>query len=420
MEFFFPDSQDQINLQFDFISEEHAVHRVRQRDDLYAHEVLRIIPYDGMLISKSIVDGGPSGGGKYTMAQKQRIYRLGAHKFFRADTDPRPLCIMGDCGAFTYSDQDVPPYSVDEVIDFYDGLGLDRGVSVDHIVFGYLNAKQRAGGHLPDPEWVRRRELTVELAADFFRRTRERKCTFEPIGVAHGWDPASYQLSVEQLQEMGYTRISLGGMVPLRTPDLVEAVGAVGDVRKMETQFHLLGVTRTEHMSNFARFGVTSFDSTSPFRQAFMDDSANYYTPDCTFMALRVPQVDGNATLKKRIRAGTLDQRVALKAERDCLDTLRSFDRGEASVTDGVEVLRTYEVLYDGKKDRSEQYRRTLEAAPWQSCACGICDKVGVEVIMFRGSERNKRRGFHNLAVFLNTLNKQRDVPLTRTLKSRN
>jgi hypothetical protein len=25
---------------------------------------------------------------------------------------------------------------------------------------------------------------------------------------------------------------------------------------------------------------------------------------------------------------------------------------------------------------------------------------VGVEVIIFRGSERNKRRGFHNLAVF--------------------
>lgn len=41
MEFFFPDSQDQINLQYDFLTEDYPIHRVRQRDDLYAHEASR-------------------------------------------------------------------------------------------------------------------------------------------------------------------------------------------------------------------------------------------------------------------------------------------------------------------------------------------------------------------------------------------
>jgi hypothetical protein len=44
-------------------------------------------------------------------------------------------------------------------------------------------------------------------------------------------------------------------------------------------------------------------------------------------------------------------------------------------------------------------YRRTLEDAPWRICECGLCAKHGIEIAIFRGSERNKRRGFHNLSV---------------------
>src|SRR5687768_13605762 len=125
MQFYFPDSQDQVSPFFDFTSEEHPVHRVRQRDDQYAHEALRSVPYNGILISKAIVDGKGGGAGHYTMANKQRIYRLGAHRFFRADTKGGRLPIMGDCGAFTYANEPEPPYTVGEVVDFYQGIGLD-------------------------------------------------------------------------------------------------------------------------------------------------------------------------------------------------------------------------------------------------------------------------------------------------------
>lgn len=401
MQFFFPDSQDQVNPLFDFDTERHSLHRVRQRDDRYAHEVLTDRAFDGLLVSKAIIDGTGRGAGKYTMAQRQRVYRLGIRKFFRLTEGwAGDLVTMGDCGAFNYAGEDEPPYSVDEVIDFYEGIGVDRGVSVDHIVFGYLNADQRAKGAKPDPEWIRRQKLTIKLAKAFRSRAEARGCTFEPVGVAHGWDPASYARAVKRVQALGYQRISMGGMVPLKNPDILETLDAVANVLDPGVELHLLGVTRTEHIPQFGEYGVTSFDSTSPFRRAFKDETDNYYTPGHRYTALRVPQVDGTLTLKRKISSGQLDQRTAVAAERRALEVLQQFDHDEATVDEAVDALRSFEQLWDPKHDRSDRYRKTLEDRPWKSCRCGICDAVGIEVAIFRGSERNKRRGFHNIAVF--------------------
>ena len=102
---------------------------------------------------------------------------------------------------------------------------------------------------------------------------------------------------------------------------------------------HLLGVTRTEHVEDFARLGVTSFDSTSPFRRAFKDERDNYWTTERTFTALRVPQVDGNPKLKRRIVAGEVNQPQAIRLERQCLEMLAAFDSGAASVEPVVDAL---------------------------------------------------------------------------------
>ena len=72
MKFFFPDSQDQVDPTFDFATEQSPEFRVRQRDDRYAHELLRRQAYDGLLLSKPIVDGFPGAAGKYTLAQRHR------------------------------------------------------------------------------------------------------------------------------------------------------------------------------------------------------------------------------------------------------------------------------------------------------------------------------------------------------------
>jgi hypothetical protein len=126
VDFFFPDSQDQIDPSFDFQRESGSRDRVRQRDDRYAHEVISPAPYSGVLLSKALVDGP---GSKYTFAQRHRLYRLGVRRFFRLDEHEGPrLATLGDCGAFNYVREELPPYSVDDVAAFYTECGFDLGI----------------------------------------------------------------------------------------------------------------------------------------------------------------------------------------------------------------------------------------------------------------------------------------------------
>jgi hypothetical protein len=74
-----------------------------------------------------------------------------------------------------------------------------------------------------------------------------------------------------------------------------------------------------------------------------------------------------------------------------------------------LDVLLEYERLYDPKANHEAEYRETLGARPWEHCQCDICRKIGHHVILFRGAERNRRRGFHNVWTFYRRL--QRVLP---------
>jgi queuine/archaeosine tRNA-ribosyltransferase len=174
---------------------------------------------------------------------------------------------------------------------------------------------------------------------------------------------------------------------------------------------HLLGISRCEHLPAFAPLGVVSFDSTSPLRQAFKDERDNYYTSRRNYAAIRVPQVDGNTQLKADIKAGRVNQSRARTLEQLCLRRLNEFDSGECTVQAVIDPLTAYGHLIDLDGDRTTEYRELLETAPWKRCSCGICERVGIQIVIFRGTERNKRRGFHNLYVFSRRLKKRLNVP---------
>lgn len=395
MKFYFPDSQDLVSPTYDFINDEYSPYRVRQRDDVYAHQAVTPIPYDGILVSKAVVDGSVKSAGKYSAPQRERFYRLGVKKFFRL---PETLSTLGDCGAFNYIDEERPPYEVDEVLDFYGRCGFDEGISIDHIIFGYIPDRSDVQ---PETAWINRQQISLELAEEFINAARKSNARFEPVGAAQGWGPQSYAHSVAQLQKMGYRRIALGGMVPLKSHEIIDCLRAIDTVRKPETELHLLGINRVDSMEQFAHHGVTSFDSTSVFRQAFMDDRNNYHTATDSYTAIRVPQVDANPALKRLILSGSISQAEAIAAERACLRALREFDQGETTLENVMDALAAYESLVLGSKKKSYLgcYERTLKDAPWRVCPCALCKKHGIEIVIFRGSERNKRRGFHNLTV---------------------
>lgn len=406
MKFFFPDSQDQIDPAFDFVTEEWSPLRIRQRDDHYIHEALSARVIDGLLVSKAIVDGRASTTGKYTIAQRHRLYRVGIRKFFRLDTAAGPpILTMGDCGAFSYVNDDAPPYTPDEVIDFYQECGFDFGISIDHIIFGYAPA-----GNVDQQDrekWETRQQLTLELAAQFLARSRVRQARFNPMGVAQGWSPESYASAVSVLQAIGYTRIALGGMVPLKTHEILACLKEIDQVREPRTQLHLLGITRASNIADFAALGVTSIDSTSAFRQAFKDDRDNYHMPGRTYTAIRVPQVDGNPELKRRVQAGDVSQGKAIRLEQACMQALRDYDAGGVTVSQVLDCLHAYEEFLGVKKSYIAAYRELLEDSPWKNCQCGICGAAGINVVIFRGTERNKRRGFHNIYTFRQRIDRE-------------
>jgi len=409
MKFFFPDSQDLVDPSFDFHTESRSETRVRQRDDQYPHEVFSSPPYDGMLVSKAIVDGtGADAGSRYTLAQRHRLLREGVRSFFRLDD--LPLETMGDCGAFSYVREKRPPFTVQEVIDFYVQCGFDYGLSVDHVILAFQPELDRTipGLDVVPEEWRERQKITIELAEEFITRSADQHCRFTPVGIAQGWSPDSYAAAATELQQLGYRYIALGGMVPLKTAEILSCLKKTRQALNHEVKLHLLGVTRLDAIQEFRNLGVVSFDSTSPLRQAFKDDKDNYYTPNRTYTAIRVPQVEGNAKMRSRIVAGEVSQADARRLERACLDALEQYDRGACEVSEVVGILREYEKIHDGRSDRSTAYAEILRDRPWKSCPCEICQRLGIHVMLFRGAERNRRRGFHNLFVFYRRL---RNVP---------
>jgi hypothetical protein len=232
----------------------------------------------------------------------------------------------------------------------------------------------------------------------------------------------SYRHSFEALQEMGFRYIALGGLVPLKTREILEILEACGPKRRKTVRIHLLGVTRPDSIPAFAGFGVVSFDSTSPLRQAFKDSKDNYYSLDRTFMAVRVPQVDGNPGLLRAIQAGQVSQERARYLERQCLETLRHWDAGRAPLAEVLKWLEDYETLVDPRRAHMEGYREVLEASPWRACPCEVCRELGYHVILFRGAERNRRRGFHNVWVTRQRLDRAlslSEAPTSRQRRSK-
>lgn len=197
-----------------------------------------------MLVSKGIVDGtGGETGSRYTLAQRHRLLREGVRSFFRLGD--RPLETMGDCGAFSYVREKRPPFTVQEVMDFYVHCGFDYALSVDHVILAFQPELDQAipGLDVVPEEWRERQKITLELAEEFLTRSVAQKCRYTPVGIAQGWSPASYANAAEELQKLGYCYIALGGMVPLKTTEILSCLRSVGKVLRPGIRLHLLGVT---------------------------------------------------------------------------------------------------------------------------------------------------------------------------------
>lgn len=417
MKFVFADSMDCVDPNYDFLKDQTAATRRPYWDDQYPHEVLGYAPYDGMLVSRAIV-GDHRFPGKYTEAQAMRFRRVGARKFLRLENpEYDEMMLMGDCGAFSYSDMGVPPYTPADTVEFYADGRFTHGCSIDHIIFEFdPTAKGMDGGS----EMARLRfDITLELAEMFLHASRELGSGFTPMGVVQGWSPDSMAVAAHRLLAMGYRYLAIGGLVPLKTRAIQRAVDAVDAVvrTKSDAQIHLLGFAKADDIGQFSRYRVSSFDTTSPLLRAFKDARRNYYLRDSNgamsyYSAIRIPQAHDNNILKQQIKSGRLRQETLVSMEAKALSALRDYSEGNNGLDSTLDAIIDYSrpVHWSPNLDvptldrrmatLRKQYQHTLEARPWEQCQCSVCTKSGVEVIVFRGSNRNKRRGIHNVSVF--------------------
>lgn len=384
LRYFIPEWDDLVDPDYDFLTDTHSGGSGDWANEVYAHQLYPEPNYDGILISKVVAEK--------SRKKKERINQLGVHRFLRV---PREFPIMGDCGAFGYIHEQVPPYTTDEILDYYTRLDFDYGVSLDHLIVTATEAQKRE-----------RYELTIHNAEEFLREHRKRGLSWTPIGAVQGWDPQSYAKAAEQYVTMGYQYIGLGGLVRTSTPEIMRVLDEVHRVVPDSVSIHLFGISRLRAMTEFSARGVRSVDSASLLRRAWMGTGQNYLAPDGTlYAAIRIPEADKSFRAKRMVSEGRASVEKVRSLEQACLDVMRRLDRGAATVDEAIATIAEYDALITpDRPDTSAVLRRALEAAPWKTCDCTICQRDGVEVIIFRGNNRNRRRGFHNTYQFYRLL----------------
>jgi hypothetical protein len=380
LRYFIPEWDDLVDPDYDFLTDTHSGGRSNWANEVYAHQMYPEPNYDGLLMSRAVAEK--------SQGKKERINAMGVHRMLRV---PREFPIMGDCGAFDYIMEDVPPYSTEDVLDYYTRLDFDYGVSVDHLIVTATEHQKNE-----------RYELTIENAADFLKEHRKAGLGWEPIGAVQGWNPKSYAAAAEKYVKMGYKYIGLGGLVRSSTKSIIELIQAVRERVPPTLKIHLFGLARLNAMRQLADLRVTSVDSASALRQAWFGAKDNYWSMSGEhYRAIRIPKAERSFRAKNIVNDGRASGAFVEQAEKRSIDALRQFDRGVISVDQVIKILEDFDHLITPDRPTfMGQYRKTLEDMPWKNCPCAICRKDGVEVIIFRGNDRNRRRGFHNTFVF--------------------
>lgn len=425
MRFVFADSVDTIDPLYDFVADRNGAGRSVHRDDQYPHEFLEQAPYDGILVSRGIV-GDAKHPGKYSEAQLMRFRREGARKFLRYPLDRFPnSMLMGDCGAFTYRNLPEPPYRADDTAEFYADGGFSHGCSPDHLIFDFDEAGMTRS--LKDvPADVRSRyEVTLQNATEFYKASSRMGRRFTPMGVIQGWSEASMAEAARRLTKMGYTYLAVGGTVPLKVAQIRRLLQALRDVLPRKIRLHLLGFGKIEELAVLEQYGVSSFDTTSPLLRAFKDARKNYWVRTAEgslsyYTAIRIPQATENNKLKNKALEGSLNQEDARRLEDLALRAVRAYAAGGATLDEGLDAVMEYWRILNWDEETSPSrraitaarqrklYAETLGDRPWERCGCRVCRESGVEAVIFRTSNRNKRRGIHNLHIFHTHLNEFR------------
>lgn len=403
MKYFIPDWDDRVDPCYDFDNDRFGIFRGGRPDDIYVHELFNgSRPFDGILVSRAILDS--------VRSRLRQAHVEGIHNFLRVESG---FPVMGDCGAWSYVNEEKPLYTPGEVAADYEELGFDYGVSVDHLAVKSIKCPGEDGGvvrrELSPEEIERRCDLSLFNAAEFYLTWKRKGYSFHPIGAVQGWDVASYQRYARLVAGIGYDYIGIGGIARRNTRMVLRIAEAVRKTVPKHVRIHLFGIGRFAAMKPLIRMGITSTDSAVHLRNAWMSSTHNYLTLGGeSYTAIRVPYWKTNRRIRARLAAGEVTREEVRELEERAINSLRLFAQDKLDVDGTLEAIMDYDRFFDENRRFESAYRRLLEDRPWESCPCDMCRAIGIEVIIFRRNDRNRRRGFHNTWVFHQTLKQLR------------
>jgi hypothetical protein len=376
-------------------------------------------------------------------------------------------------------------------------------------VIEQLNNDSRAVYREDDMDF--RYELTLNNANEMRDLYDTGEYSFRPMVAIQGWDTESYVRATEDVLDMGYQYIGIGGVAGSPEKQVKEIVSAVGNtVRRYEQEnntrvdIHVFGFAKSGAFEDIGRNGVASFDSASMLRAAWTGGDNYHLDSDRSYDALRIRYPNHTDSFSKSIEKALRGQEVlhALRAfddnkqlsevltewyrsaeksiqelpqyleehrwdDRYDVDRLRDVEMAfredyehsselkanfgkklqsrlnkllrkdnenkvvdweeylklisearttfDETVPTSPELLETTEgadqfnqvwslvesyAEYMEDQELLDEYHDLLQDEPWKECGCRICEEHGIEVAIFRGNNRNRRRGFHNTRRF--------------------
>jgi hypothetical protein len=405
--YYLPDWDDLLDPRFDFERDRFSGDSPKSRSD--KHCALLMKPHklcDGILVSLAQHISSKGALRRFSNNDLASLAPTNLRTTFGLDDDQ---ILFGDCGAFSYANEDAPLISVEQAAALYELHGFSVGASVDHIPVRYVTQNGKAK-RLSKRARLERVELTKRNARRFLRVVSDRQYTFTPVGTIQGLDPESYAKNAIYYHSLGYEYIALGGLVPLQDDQILRIVRSVMEALqrvKGRPKVHLFGVFRPKLQSIFKSLGVDSFDSATYFRKAWLRSDQNYLsTSGKWYSAIRIPMTKDPRT-RLRLEASGEDIPKLEIMESEVLALLRSYDLGYTSLNHLLDSILEYDQHLSRSADTRSlraKYAATLADKPWKTCSCNFCQEAGIHMLVFRGANRNKRRGAHNTLMLYNSL----------------
>lgn len=313
----------------------------------------------------------------------------------------KDLPIMGDSGAFSYSNLDEPPMTTKYGRNIFNKYHVTYGQSIDHTAMKKIRPKGSGNRFkwriLSEAEQDDRIRITMRNAERLIRHSDE--CDFIPMGVAQGYNEATYVASVRHLRKIGYEDICLGGMPSDSTRKVLDQVRAMAPYLKHFRLVHLLGVLRREVMPELRQLGITSVDNTTPYATGFRGFRTNYLAKNGQwYNSIRLPLFHK----KKEYRGNEKVIRLILENRNEVLRFVSVVNRKPTLAPSLLRKLREfkerwgkncyYPTMYDVESD----YVELLADRPWELCDCEHCQKLGLHMAIFDNMQRGHLRGCHN------------------------